>query len=447
MNEKFNGLKRIMIIVLIVEAAILVALYASLHFDVMVPALFLISEAAIVFFLFEKYQEYSEEQSVGVKNVLGNAAGEAFITGEVGMIIYDDDYVITWMSELFKVRNINRIGSKVLTWIPEADDLISGKEDTALVQLDNRTYEMHRKEDEPMIFFKDVTELTEYKEKYHDEHIVIGAASLDNYDENNSYGDEMEEGAVNAAVRTPLLEYCDAHGIFTKRLSSSRYLLILDEKIFSDLAADHFSILGKVRKSALKQDMVITLSMAFARGTSDFGQLDQMVTNLMDLAQTRGGDQVAMQTYGEEVKYFGGSTEAAEKRSRVRVRVMSHALRDLMMRSSNVIICGHKTADFDCIGSAICIARMAESLHKPAIIIAKTGGIEEKLAAALKENADEVNKEVNFVTESEAMNHLSDTTLVIMTDHHNIKQSNGSKLLENAKRVVIIDHQDRKSVV
>lgn len=445
MNEKFNGLKRIMIIVLIVEAAILVTLYVSLHFDVMVPALFLISEAAIVFFLFEKFQEYAEEQSVGVKNVLGNAAGEAFITGEVGMIIYDDDYVITWMSELFKARNINRIGSKVLTWIPEADDLISGKEDNALVQLDNRMYEMHRKEEEPMIFFKDVTELTEYKEKYHDEHIVIGAASLDNYDENNSYGDEMEEGVVNAAVRTPLLEYCDAHGIFTKRLSSSRYLLILDEKIFSDLAADHFSILGKVRKSALKQDMVITLSMAFARGASDFGQLDQMVTNLMDLAQTRGGDQVAMQTYGEEVKYFGGSTEAAEKRSRVRVRVMSHALRDLIMRSSNVIICGHKTADFDCIGSAICLARMAESLHKSAVIIAKTGGIEEKLAAALKENADEVNKEVNFVTESEAMNHLSDTTLVIMTDHHNIKQSNGSKLLENAKRVVIIDHHRRST--
>ena len=83
------------------------------------------------------------------------------------MIIYDDDYVITWMSELFKERNINRIGSKVLTWIPEADDLISGKEDTAFVQLDNHVYEMHRKEDEPMIFFKDVTELTEYKEKYH----------------------------------------------------------------------------------------------------------------------------------------------------------------------------------------------------------------------------------------------------------------------------------------
>ena len=445
MNEKIRHLKRFMIIVLIVEAAALAVLGFSFHFDVVAASFVVISEAAFLFYLFEKFHEYYQEQTEGVKSVLGNASGEAFLTGGVGMIIYDDDYVITWMSELFKERNINRIGSKVLTWIPEADDLISGKEDTAFVQLDNHVYEMHRKEDEPMIFFKDVTELTEYKEKYHDEHVVIGMASLDNYDESAAYGDETEEASVNTAVRTPLLEYCSAHGIFTKRLSSSKYLLVLDEKIFSDLAADHFSILGKVRKGAQKMDMVITLSMAFARGTSEFEKLDQMVTNLMDLAQTRGGDQVAMQTYGEDVKYFGGSTEAAEKRSRVRVRVMSHALRDLMMRSSNVIICGHKTADFDCIGSAICLARMAESLHKPAVIIAKTGGIEEKLSAALKENAEAVNQEVNFVTEGEALNHLSENTLVIMTDHHNIKQSNGSKVLELADRVVIIDHHRRST--
>ena len=445
MNDKIKNLKRGMIVLLIIEAGLLAFLYASFRVDIMMAVFILISETAIVFFLFERFSDLSREQSEGVKQVLGKAAGEAYLTGEVGMIIYDDNYVITWMSELFINRKINRIGTKVLTWIPEADDLISGKEDTAFVQLDNRIYEMHRNEDAPMIFFKDVTELTEYKEKYHDEHIVIGAASLDNYDESTAYGDETEEAAVNTAVRTPLLEYCSAHGIFTKRLSSSRYLLILDEKIFSDLAADHFSILGKVRKSAQKQDMIITLSMAFARGTSDFEKLDQMVNNLMDLAQTRGGDQVAMQTYGEDVKYFGGSTEAAKKRSRVRVRVMSHALRDLMMRSGNIIICCHKTADFDCIGSAMCLARMAESLHKPAVIIARTGGIEEKLAAALKENSDDINNEVTFVTESEALNHLNENTLVIMTDHHNVKQSNGAKVLESAKRVVIIDHHRRST--
>ena len=58
-----------------------------------------------------------------------------------------------------------------------------------------------------------------------------------------------------------------------------------------------------------------------------------MAQNLLDLAETRGGDQVAMQKAGEDVKYFGGSSEAAEKRSRVRVRVMAHALKDLIERN------------------------------------------------------------------------------------------------------------------
>jgi cyclic-di-AMP phosphodiesterase len=164
---------------------------------------------------------------------------------------------------------------------------------------------------------------------------------------------------------------------------------------------------------------------------------------LMDLAQTRGGDQVAVQAVGKDVKFYGGSSEANERRSRVRVRVMSHALRDVILKSSNVIICGHKIADFDCIGSALGLSRMVTALGKPVSIIAKTGGIEEKLSGALKMNMDELKEEFNFITDSEAMNQLQDKTLVIMTDHHTIKQSNGAKVLEQAKKIVVIDHHRR----
>ena len=128
------------------------------------------------------------------------------------------------------------------------------------------------------------------------------------------------------------------------------------------------------------------------------------------------------------MQYYGGSSEAAEKRSRVRVRVISHTLRELMMNASNVIICGHKNADFDCMGSAIALARMASALKKQAVIIAKSGGIEEKLAACLKENEEALSREVSFVTESEALNQLKPNTLVIMTDHHSVVQSNGPRV-------------------
>jgi hypothetical protein len=141
-----------------------------------------------------------------------------------------------------------------------------------------------------------------------------------------------------------------------------------------------------------------------------------MVIKLLDLAQSRGGDQVAVQTAGEDVQYFGGSSEATEKRSRVRVRVMAHTLREMIMRSSNVIICGHRNADFDCIGSAIGAARITEALHKQCCIIAKTGGIEEKLGAVMSENLEELTQEVNFVTENEALNQLQDKVEYLTAD-------------------------------
>ena len=443
MNLKIQTMKRRMIIVMLIEAAVLVFVQFMLKAQILSGALVLVIQAILFVLAFGEFEKQAEEQSRGVRNVLGDSAEEALLAGELGMVIYDDSYVITWMSELFGKRGINKIGRKVLTWIPEADDLISGRSDSVTVQIDEYVFELRRKENLPLLYFRDITRQANAEKHYSEERLVIGMACFDNYEESTQFEDESDVANINNAVRAPLTDYCKTHGILLKRLNNSRYLLILNEKVFSELIADHFSLLGRVRKAAQKMDVSITLSMAFARGTGAYEELDVMVSKLMDLAQSRGGDQVAVQTVGEEVRYFGGSSEAAEKRSRVRVRVMSHSLRDLIQKSSNVIICGHKNADFDCIGSAICLAQMCRALNKQSAVIAKTGGIEEKLKAAMDQHMEELKQEVNFVTESEALNQLQGNTLVIMTDHHNIRQSNGAKVLENAKKVVVIDHHRR----
>jgi c-di-AMP phosphodiesterase-like protein len=445
MRRKINAMRRIVLVLIILQAAALAALAFLTSLNVLTGLVILALETVVSFYLLDHFEQNAEAESVGVRSILGDASKDAFLQSGVGMLIYDDSYEITWMSELFAERNLNKVGHKLLTWLPEADELISGKTDKTTVQLDDRLYEIQRKENAQVIFFRDITELSEYRDHYRKEQVVIGLASFDNYEESTQYEDEADAAAITATVRAPLTEYCQTHGILLKRLNTSRYLLVLNEDIFAKIAADHFSVLAKVRKAASKIDVTITLSMAFARGSGDFAELDDMVSNLMDLAQTRGGDQVTVQVKGEEVHYFGGSTEATEKRSRVRVRVMSYALRDLILRSRNVIICGHKTADFDCIGSAICLSRMSQALGRPAVIIAKTGGIEEKLAAALKKNEDELKDEVSFVTEGEALNQLNDDTLVILTDHHNVRQTNGPRVLEKAKRTVVIDHHRRST--
>ena len=445
MRKNLNELRRILIIVTIVEALLLFFFRAGLDRMILPAVIILIIQVAAFVYLTERFESLMEEQAIGVREELGATAEKAYLFGEIGLLMYDDDYVITKMSELFEQRGLNHVGTKVLSWLPEVDPLISGEGDTAIVQLDEKMYEICRSEDEPVLIFRDITAQHNAILSYDEERPVIGIAVLDNYDEVTQYEDDASLSNINAAVRTPLTDYFRERGILLKRISNSRYFMVLNEKMFSDLAADHFSILNTIRRSAAKQDVAITLSMAFARGSERLGELDEIAVKLIDLAQSRGGDQVVVQQAGGEVKYFGGSSEAAEKRSRVRVRVMANTFRELISRSSNVIICGHRNMDFDCVGSAIGVARAAAALNKQVCIIGKTGGIEEKLSKVMAENAEELAQEVRFVTESEAINQLQPNTLTVMVDHHNIKQSNGSKLLESASKVAIIDHHRRST--
>ncbi len=445
MQKKLNDLRRILIILTVAEAALLFIFRAGLGRMITPAVIILLIQVVAFIVISDRFEAIVHDQSTGVAEILGDASKEAYLFSETGMLIYDDDYIITWMSELFEERGIDRVGKKILSWLPEVDPLISGGSDYTEVQLDDRIYKICRREDEPVLIFHDVTAEKRATLSYQEERPVIGIAVLDNYDEATQYEDDASLSNINAAVRTPLTDYCRERGILLKRISNSRYYMILNEKMFSDLAADHFSILNVIRKAANRQDVSITLSMAFARGSEKLNELDEMAVKLIDLAQSRGGDQVVVQKSGEEVKFFGGSSEAAEKRSRVRVRVMANSLRELISRSNNVIICGHRNMDFDCMGAAIGVSRAAAALNKQVCVIGKTGGIEEKLLKVMEENMDELSQEIRLVTESEAINQLQANTLVIMVDHHNSRQSNGSKLLETAGKVAVIDHHRRST--
>ena len=443
MHQRLIRVRNIFIILLIVQLVVLCVFQFVLKQNVIIAWIIALTEAIAFFIGFDMFDRSYKEQSMDVESSLGKVVKDTYLAGGMGLVIYDDDYVITHMSELFDERHLRRIDHKLLEWLPEVDELIAGNVDAVNVRLDDKMYRITRLEDEPVLVFQDITQLDDYRQRVEVERLVAGVGSFDNYEESTQYEDEADRAKINSTLRSTMNEYCAEFGIVNKRITSSRYAFILNEKIFNDMAMDHFSILTKVRKAAQQLDVPITLSMGFARGDASLTELDEMASNLLDLAQTRGGDQVAVQTYGEDVKYYGGSSEAQEKRSRVRVRVMSHSFHDLIQRSSNVIICGHKEADFDCLGSAMCIAKICEALHKESVVIAKTGGVEEKLQIALDEYEEELKKEINFVTETEALNHLQDNSLVIMTDHHNLKQSNGAKVLDQAKQIVVIDHHRR----
>lgn len=445
MIHKIDQLKYRIIIIIALQIAITIIFKVLFDRGIFIAGIILISEAALLYYAFFVLQNEQLKHDDKMNELLGEGATDAFLFGEVGIVAYDENYIVTWMSDLFNDRGINRVGKKILVWLPEVDSLISGQDEIISVSLDERKYEIRRRDDAPMLFFRDVTEKEKYKAAYEDEQVVIGMINLDNYDESTQYEDESVIANINSGIRTLIIDYAREKGMLLRRINNYRYLLVLNEKIFSNLVNDRFSIMNKVRSAANQLEVSITLSMAFARGSNKYEELDEMVIKLLDLAQNRGGDQVAVRKAGEAVKYFGGSSEAAEKRSRVRVRIIAHALRGLIQKCSNVIICMHKDADFDCMGAAMGISRIVTAYNKTASIIARTGGIEEKLNAVLEDNKEVISSRFNFISENEANNQLRKDTLVIMVDHHNISQSNGASVLEKAKTIAIIDHHRRSA--
>ncbi|HCY06020.1 MAG TPA: DHH family phosphoesterase [Erysipelotrichaceae bacterium] len=445
MIHKIDQLKYRIIIIIALQIAITIIFKVLFDRGIFIAGIILISEAALLYYAFFVLQNEQLKHDDKMNELLGEGATDAFLFGEVGIVAYDENYIVTWMSDLFNDRGINRVGKKILVWLPEVDSLISGQDEIISVSLDERKYEIRRRDDAPMLFFRDITEKEKYKAAYEDEQVVIGMINLDNYDESTQYEDESVIANINSGIRTLIIDYAREKGMLLRRINNYRYLLVLNEKIFSNLVNDRFSIMNKVRAAANQLEVSITLSMAFARGSNKYEELDEMVIKLLDLAQNRGGDQVAVRKAGEAVKYFGGSSEAAEKRSRVRVRIIAHALRGLIQKCSNVIICMHKDADFDCMGAAMGISRIVTAYNKTASIIARTGGIEEKLNAVLEDNKEVISSRFNFISENEANNQLRKDTLVIMVDHHNISQSNGASVLEKAKTIAIIDHHRRSA--
>jgi c-di-AMP phosphodiesterase-like protein len=130
-----------------------------------------------------------------------------------------------------------------------------------------------------------------------------------------------------------------------------------------------------------------------------------------------------------------------EKRNRVRARVVSHALRDLMRDSDNIIIMGHRFPDMDAIGAAIGVWKMAKMANKPVYIAL------EKVNVSIQRLMEEVSlyKELNdaFIEPDQALQLRNAKTLFVVVDTHKASLVAEPKLLQQTSRVVIIDHHRR----
>ena len=264
------------------------------------------------------------ETNKEIEDNLNNVYREILNNGEMGIMMYDNNYEITYLSQFFADRGLNHFGEKVLNWLPELQDMLNHESNNETITINEETFLVRKIDKTNTLTFKDITKEYNLDKKLNNEAIVIGMLSYDNYDETSMSEDDLSY--VNTNIKIPVSDYFKNFNVIYKTLKNNRVLLLLNETIFNELLNDRFSVLNTVRKVSKDANLGVTLSMAFARGSDHLMELDESARNLLDLAQTRGGDQVVVRKMGDDATFYGGTTEAREQQSKTKVRITANTI-------------------------------------------------------------------------------------------------------------------------
>lgn len=385
------------------------------------------------------------EEYISTLSYRVSKAGEEAVTKlPIGMILYNEEKVVQWGNPYVTSYIASDVIGKHLNDISEELILmIESDEKNQTLQIGELFFYVSHELDERLIYFQDITEIKEATERFEEAQTVVSLIFLDNYDEVTQGMEDQLRSRLMSQVTLALNNWANEHEIFLRRTASDRFIAVMNMKSLKDLEKNRFDILDKIREITGKEKVPITLSLGVGTGEDSLRELGILAQSSLDLALGRGGDQVAIKKKNGKVTFYGGKSNALEKRTRVRARVISHALRDFVLESEKVFIMGHKNPDMDAIGAAIGVQKIADVNEKEASIIIDHTDINHDVQKLMEEVENHDNLWSKFITPNEALEEVTPGTLLIVVDTHKPSLVIEPKLLEEVERIIVLDHHRR----
>ena len=392
---------------------------------------------------------------------IDSAARTSLISSPFPLIIIEENGNVTWknskFTEEFENFDIYPYLSNLATDIKS--EIKQRKEETdepilKHIEVNNKFYEIVAKfvnsnvqvrEEKKyiiMIYFIDETENIKLQQEYQNSKSCVTIMMIDNYEETMQQIESEEKPQVIAQIDKCIYDWTDkTNGVLIKS-DRDRYIYLFEQRYLEKVKEDKFSILDKIKEIETKENVQLTLSIAVSNdGTTDKEKY-KSAQEAMDVVLGRGGDQAVIRE-NEIYKFFGGRVQEVEKRTKVKARVVAHALENLIKDSNKVMIMGHTNPDIDSMGSSMGIYRLARSLNKNAYIIDsdENNTLESFKQSLLKDPEYEdilINKEV-------AEENIDANTLLVIVDTHKVNYVEDAELLNKTEKIVVVDHHRRST--
>lgn len=289
-----------------------------------------------------------------------------------------------------------------------------------------------------IVYFNEVRNLRDL----HSTGESIMLIEVDNLSEALERTDEANRPMLAAEVEKAINSYSKKLKAMIIKYEYNKYCLSVQDKYINDEINSKFNILDEISSIDRGNKLEVTLSIGVGRGGDNSQENYNNAMTAKELALGRGGDQVVVKN-SEDISFFGGNTRELEKRTRVRARVISQALRELIFESSNIFIMGHKNPDMDSFGAAVGLWSTIKQLGKNCNIIIDND------ITAIEYYINKLKSESKYdnliISSSEAEKLINERTLLIIVDVHNKGYVNNLSIVEKINKKIIIDHHRRSA--
>lgn len=416
----------------------------------------LLGLAAVIAFAAAKYQYYKRKkekllfQVRTVSEELDFEQGKAFEKLCVACAAVEKNGSIIWLNDSFaQAFGVDEACSEMniagLLKKSSIDKLLEGK--GYYLRVDNKYFSVYsspvhlEQEELYLLYFFDETDLRLTEKAYRDSRPSIMLTVVDNANEIYENFKESDCAAIFSRTEQMIEEWVSSYGGLCRKYSNVRMLIFIEEKGLQAMIHDKFSILDKIREQTFEgKNTDLTLSVGVGN-EQNIIESNSSARQALDMAQSRGGDQVAVKM-GTQYQFYGGVSEGHEKKNKVRTRLIAKTMSEIISDSDNVLIMGHRFSDFDSFGSAVGMYKIVSHFGKRAQIVVNA---KSSLASPLLERFCELAGHDAVLSPEKAHDRAGENTLLIVVDTHKKDFTECPELIDQAGKLMVIDHH-RKSV-
>ena len=375
---------------------------------------------------------------------------EALLKMPIGILMLNDSAEVVWvnptMQKLFGQEEI--LGKKLTEADEELAKVINNNmsnKDSVEIKWQDKRFNMLVQSDINVVYLLDITHYAEIQKQYDDSRLVIGQIFIDNYDEVTQSMNDTNISNLSNYITNELSSWASQMGMFLKMIDEDHYFVLAYTKSLTQMEKEKFKLLDRIRERTSKQNFPVTLSIGLAYGGTDLAKLSRLSQSNLDLALGRGGDQVVVRGVDDsQARFYGGKTNPMEKRTRVRARMISQALQELMSQSDDIFVMGHARPDMDSIGACLGIRRIAKMNGKQCWLVLDTDNLHSDIQRLLDEIDNYPDIKESIISPEEALQKATKKSLLLMLDLSKPSISMSPELYDQLKnRVIIIDHHRR----